>query len=793
MNNRSPHRSYWYDKNIFIFVLILMLGLALIPGSAVIAQDEGDKEEKATQEEADEEAAEDEGDLSFFGSTSVTATGSAVDTHDIPQPVIVITAERIERIQPDSATDLLRNEPGVDVNGVGPNQTRPVIRGQRGHRVLFLQNGLRMNNTRRQTDFGEITGLVDVSNIETVEVVRGAGSVLYGSDAVGGVVNLLTKVPASGGRGVGGSLGLRYSSADEQTKVDVSVSGQADKVSYSFGVSTRDAEDYEAPSGSFGDIDLAENAVVNGTGVEDDSYFGYLGYRMNDKHSIFFRGTAYSADQAGFGYVDPSLIGDTSGLFIIDYPFHDFERYTFGYSAGGMQEGFANTVDVSVYTQNNERDNGFFADINIGPAFGPPGPNSSVIIDSLIFSDVETVGLRAEATKAVGENNLLTYGVEFYEDDITNTRGSQTTTILRAVFPIDFICGPAGAIPFPFECVFASPFDTRPSSPNSTNTGSGIFLQNAFYVNDRFTATLGARFAKSETTANATQGWDISGLDFSDDDLVYALNLVYAVNDEFNLVGSFGTAFRAPNVIERLFNGLTPEGAGFQILNPGLTSEESENFDFGFKYRSRNAFFEAVYFDNEVSDAIIQHTLTTAEKAALPADVQAEVAQAGVNLVVQQRHGNVFTICGIELSGGYAFDNGFALGGNFTKLDGKSDSGDAIDPTGDTFSKKFNGYVRYDQPNGRFWAEYRVRRNGEEDMNLDPGDTVFPIGPVLPSFTIHDLMAGVTLFDGSTFRHTLGVVVSNLTDELYSEFSNATSFRPQSERNVIVSYRLTAK
>ena len=64
-----------------------------------------------------------------------------------------------------------------------------------GLRVLFLENGLRINNPRRQTDFGEITGLVDLESVSTIEVVRGPASVLYGSDAIGGVLNLISADP----------------------------------------------------------------------------------------------------------------------------------------------------------------------------------------------------------------------------------------------------------------------------------------------------------------------------------------------------------------------------------------------------------------------------------------------------------------------------------------------------------------------------------------------------------------------------------------------------------------------
>jgi hemoglobin/transferrin/lactoferrin receptor protein len=788
-------QSYWQSKSVFVLFGALALGLLLLlaPGTAAAQTAATEEEEQAEQTEGAEEPDE---EISFFGETTVTATGTEVEVFNIPSPVIVIEAVQIEERQPDNAADLLRNEPGVDVNGIGPNQMRPVIRGQRGHRVLFLQDGLRMNNARRQTDFGEITGLVDVANVESMELVRGAGSVLYGTDAISGVLNLITKVPVAGvGSDVAGTLGLRYSDADDQTKVDASVRGFSDKFSYGLSTSFRDASDYEAPSGTFGEITLDEDVVVNDTGVEDNTYNLYLGYRPSEKQSLFLRADIYNADDFGFGFIDPAVFNDPV-LNRITYPFQDFERLTLGYSAAGLESTAASTVDVRLYTQNNERDNAFFIDIDLGPIFGP-GPSSQIVIDSLVFSDIETNGFRAEVTKAIGDKNLLTYGAEYFEDDVFNARDSTTTQAFRAVFPLSFICGPAGAVPVPptfhFECVFEEN-DKRPSSPNATNSGLGFFVQDAFYATERFTATLGARYAKSETKAKPTPGWDITGLDFDDDDVVGALNLVYGATDTVNLVASYATAFRAPNIIERLFNGITPEGLGFQVLNPLLESENSDNIDVGIKVLTANAFFEAIYFDNEIDDAIIQHTLTDEEIAALPPDLQEEIDQAAVEFVVQQRNADVLKVDGIEIAGGYHFRNGLSLGGNFTSLDGEAEiGGPAADPTGDTFEEKWTGFLRYDQPQGRYWAEYRVRHNAESDQELDPGAPVPPVGPVLPSFTIHNLAGGVVLFDTDRFEHNLGVVISNASDELYAEFSNASFFRPQSERNIIGTYRLRFK
>ena len=778
-------------SNFRLALLAAAAAFLLLAPLAILAQEASESE---TAGGADEQNQPDE-DLSFFATTSVTATGSEIDTFDIPAPVIVIDAERIREISPDNAADLLRSEPGVDVNGIGPNQARPIIRGQRGLRVHFLENGLRMNNARRQTDFGEITGLVDIDHVETMEVVRGPASVLYGSDAIGGVMNLITKVPSGGA--FGADLGLRFSPADEQVKTNVGIRGHSEKVSWALGGSFRSAQDYEAPSGDFGAITLTEDTLVNDTGLDDDSVNGYLGYRPNDKHEVYLRLNRYRADETGFGFVEPEAIGDDSGALVrLFYPFQDFDRYTLGYQASGLTAALANTIDFQLYRQQNERRFANDIFIDIGAPFGLP---ADVQADTLHFTDLETTGFRAELTKIVGANQILTYGAEYYDDDSFNTDFSTTITTFRAFFPLFFLCPDGGTpfSPFPglpvvaFECALVSTDDVA-NSPNATNTGTGVFVQDEIRAGDRFSATLGLRYAEAETKAEPTPGWDISGLDFSDDALVGSLSLTYSIKANLNLVGSYATAFRAPNIVERLFNGIVLEGAGFQVLNPDLKSEESENIDFGLKYRSRRAFFEAIYFDTEIDDAIIQFTLGPDDIAQLPAATQEEIARSGIDVVIQQRNADVLRADGVEVAGGFRFDNGVSIGGNFTTLDGESElGGPSADVTGNTFSEKWNGFVRYDSPARKWWAEYAIRHNGEEDIFLDPGEQPGPLGEVLPSFTVHRLAGGLTLFDNDSQEHRLGLVIDNVTDELYAEFSNATFFRPQPERNFIFTYDLS--
>ena len=104
---------------------------------------------------------------------TVTATRTATDVRNVAAPVIVIDSLKIRSRLGTGVADLLRSEPGVDVVGTGANQVRPAIRGQRGQRILLLEDGMRLNNSRRQQDFGELPALVDADQLARVEVVRG--------------------------------------------------------------------------------------------------------------------------------------------------------------------------------------------------------------------------------------------------------------------------------------------------------------------------------------------------------------------------------------------------------------------------------------------------------------------------------------------------------------------------------------------------------------------------------------------------------------------------------------------
>lgn len=123
----------------------------------------------------------------------VTASGGATDLRDAPASVTVVTEEDIARTPATDVADVLSRVEGVSINRTG-NQETVQIRGLPERYTLFLVDGKRVNsdpNLFRGNAFD--SGWVPLDAIERIEVVRGPMSSLYGSDAIGGVINIITK------------------------------------------------------------------------------------------------------------------------------------------------------------------------------------------------------------------------------------------------------------------------------------------------------------------------------------------------------------------------------------------------------------------------------------------------------------------------------------------------------------------------------------------------------------------------------------------------------------------------
>lgn len=684
---------------------------------------------------------------------TITASRSLESVFRTASPILALDSSVVRLESPNGVGDLFRNLPGVDVTGVGPNQTRLAIRGQRGQRILLAEDGIRLNNSRRQQDFGELPAFTDINGISRVEVLRGPASVLYGTDAIGGVVNQVTqRYPGAGTpNGVSGSLQYRYSGAGDQQLVHGQFGGRTGRLGIAATIGYRDAAPYLAPAGTFGNLTLAEQTLVNDTGVLDRTYGVELGYDFSDTRSLAFRLSHYDADNAGFGYVAPTDLGTPGAPTIrLRYPQQDVTRATLAYRASALSWEIADRLELTAYTTQNDRV--FAQDLEI-PFGAPLPPTAGIRITGRNVTDIATYGVRTEAAKVVGGRHHIRYGADWYVDRVANADTATTTTT-----------------------TFGPPTvrtSTTPTLPDASLWSGGLYAQSEWEAAPTLTLGLGLRGQLIHSETRATEGLPATraGLRSDDGTLVGGVNASWNVVPSLNLVGSAGRAFRAPNLIERYFDGVSSDGSGYQVANPDIEPETSFNVEFGVKYRRNQVYVEVLYFTNEISGGIRSVPLADSTIGRLP--------------VYQTQNIETIRDRGVEALLEVGLGRGFTMLAHGTSLTSKNS--DENSPVGDGYSSKVGGEVRWQDPRGRFFAAYEVRHQGErDDVELAPN----PIGEVIPSFTTQTARAGIRLPTFGGTATSLNLAVVNLGNALYSEASNTSFFRPEPGRHAVVTLRL---
>src|SRR6185295_2077752 len=164
---------------------------------------------------------------SIFETVTVTpARGQPQELFNVPQSPDVITENDIARHSANILPQALRDVPGVHIQQTTSGQGSPFVRGLTGQQVLHLINGIRFNNATFRPGANQYTALIDQDFADQVEVVRGPGSTQYGSDSLGGTINVLTRAPqGSNSFGIQGNLNTYFASADLSAGLSTTISG----------------------------------------------------------------------------------------------------------------------------------------------------------------------------------------------------------------------------------------------------------------------------------------------------------------------------------------------------------------------------------------------------------------------------------------------------------------------------------------------------------------------------------------------------------------------------------------
>lgn len=676
----------------------------------------------------------------------VTATRGLRALLDVPGAATVITGAELNRRPHESVVDFFADLPGLDLTGVGPNQGRPVIRGFSGQRVLLLDDGLRVNNTRRQQDFGELPALIPQTGLDRVEILRGPASVLYGSDAIGGVVNIVSAgVPSrAGGDRVQGDVRFRYVGGPAgTTQPSGALAGRSGAVGFRFDADFRQADAYEAPAGSFGELTLADPVVVRGTGIEDRHLAGEVAVDLATNHRLGAKYSDYRALDAGFGYLEPAVIGGGASV-DIRYPWQRVRRGTVTYRGNNLDLGIAERVEIAAFRSDNRRD--LHQDIFV--PFGPPG--AGVAIATRNFTDVDATGVRVEAARRVGGGHTVTYGLEYGLDQAAGTDSSTTTMI--------------GFGPPQTET------STTPALPRAEFRSIGVFAQDEVAVTERLGLVLGLRYQENRAESFATAGLDTEPASTTDATTVWAANAVYRLTDDVRLIAAASRGFRSPNLVERFYHGVTPEGSGFQARNLELEAETSVNVDAGIRIQRPRWSLEGFVFQNNLRDGI-------------------RIAATGDTVMGFPEFENInvekLRVRGLELAATVSPFAGATLLGSFTTLE-EENTDLPLEPVGDGYGSKLVLGARYRIPSGRIWGGVRFRHQGAREGTLGEESVV---GEDIPAFSTLDLDVGVLALQLGRTTHIVTATLENVTNALYAEAGNAGFVRPAPARRLQLAWR----
>ncbi|MFT5750143.1 MAG: vitamin B12 transporter [Ancylomarina sp.] len=655
----------------------------------------------------------------------INASRVKAKVKDLPQKVDVIT-QRVIKVSPaNNVADLLKCSSSVDILQYPGVSAVVSMRGftpsPSVKYTLILIDG-------KPSGTDNIAS-IDLQNVERVEVLKGPFSAQYGSAAMSGVINVVTKKNSGE---LAGQFGIEYGSF-KTSKTNLSMGGAlSDKMNFDISLAhNRQAKDYKTGKNNLYDEEYAKSILdpstygerMENTQFETYSVNSRFGFNLSDNWKLDLNGGYYKADDVE----TPGNFWHTEGM-----DSKDIERYTLGFDLMGNYNG--HQIKFSPFYSNED---------NKTYDVGLDGYGDFV-------SAFKTYGFQLHDTYQIGDH-ILALGL----DNKTEHYKSENYTI-------------GGELEAPYQ-------------PNYKNITTGVYGQSHFKLfNEKLNILLGVRGDNIKFKLEAEKL--LGNKKSSEDYWVFTKNfgLKFELFDGFSAHSSWGDAFLAPKAYQ--VAGEYTRGSSVTVGNPDLDPEKSNTVDFGFTYNKfkQGINFDLTYFSTHHKDKIIRSTLINHNKSFINAQ---NAKMKGLELIASYDFGalsdydysfraylNYTHIIdadlkykdaqGLNQKGAmrYVRDNTASFGLEFDNLKG--------------FTTRLNGrYIGH-----RYENNYIYMADYSNWPNITKESIVFN-GKEVRSDLIHEelLRHPVSyVFDYSvsyTFKkkYTLGLTVSNLLDENYTE------------------------
>lgn len=483
----------------------------------------------------------------------VTATRTQEEVKAVPQTVEVITKEDIEQLGATDVYSALRLAANVDVTSAGMAGHNVMIRGMSTNHTLILIDGKRFaGEDTSATQNVYALGRLSLSNIERIEIVRGSASAQYGSDALGGVINIITKKSKEPSVMVGLSTGSE--AINNYYHIDF---GKQGNFSSTFDMRFSDVRK-NMQSGDEGSNYYGPIQDFNFSGTWD------LG---NDKEIDLTLG--YYNEHTKADYADKYTSGMQTSKDKKEW--YDYRRYDYSLGYSGKTDN--SDYMIRTFYSRLDKENNLY---NYRSNF--PGSMENILGSMYPKYDWDKStytlwGIEGKNTIQLNDNHLLTFGGEYRQNKVEGTRLSDGGDNVHQVSQSG-----NGIV------------SNKYYSDKEINTWAG-YIQDEWQVNDKLLVIPSIRYDH-----NSSFGGEVTP----------KIGATYFISDNSRIKANWGKGFKAPTiselymVMERAMGPMTVRVEG----NPDLKPEKSTSWDISFEAEKDNNFGKLTYFNNDVKNLI---------------------------------------------------------------------------------------------------------------------------------------------------------------------------------------------
>jgi iron complex outermembrane receptor protein len=510
----------------------------------------------------------------------ITGQSKATEIDRSPVPIVAIGSKYLQENISTNIIDALAVVPGVSAVTTGPNISKPFIRGLGYNRVLTLYDGMRQEGQQ----WGDEHGIeVDEYGINRVELVKGPASLIYGSDALAGVVNLIPTPPAPDGKIIG-NFTSEYQNNNNLIGGSGMLSGNNKGFYWLARVSHKQAMDYQDPiDGRVYATNYNETDAGASFGLNRKWGFSHLDITaFNDLQAI----PDGSRDSATRQFTKQITEIDTFRPVVTNRELNTYALPALHQHVQHYRAQSSNNFNLF---------NGLLV-VNVGferslrEEFSHPQ-----------YPDVPGLDLQM---------NTYTYDVKYLFHSFA---GWEISTGVNGMYQTnDATHGTDFVIPSYQQFDFG-PFAVFRKTMGKLDIAGGVRFDTRTFHNDALysdTATVLPNVVGSNFP-NADKVFPDYSHTFSG--MTYSLGMAYIFSKEFALKANIARGFRAPNIAEISANGVHPGTNVYQIGNDNLKPEFSLQEDLGVEFTSQHVTANVSVFNNNISNYIFNQKLVTSQ------------------------------------------------------------------------------------------------------------------------------------------------------------------------------------